>query len=301
MKAALKLALLLLLGTTSVLVAQRPNNPQNSNDNITLPGAGDPATDPANNIFITPVNDIVEKRTKTERRILAYENIREADILWQKRIWRVLDVREKINLPFSNPERPLINILMEAANDRKIELYSVLDDKFTTPLTEAERGSIAGGIDTVPVVDPDTYEVTYSLVPRELNPDDVRRYRLQEVWFFDKESSTMKVRILGIAPMIDELDENGNVITERPMFWIYYPGARQVLANENAFATGNDAANRSWEDVFESRFFNSYIVKQSNVTDRRIQDYKIDPRERLMEAERVKMDIFNFEHDLWSY
>ncbi len=301
MKAALKLALLLLLGTTSVLVAQRPGNPQNNSDNITLPGTGDPATDPANNIFITPVNDIVEKRTKSERRILAYENIREADILWQKRIWRVLDVREKINLPFSNPERPLINILMEAANDRKIELYSVLDDKFTTPLTEEERGSIAGGIDTVPVVDPETYEVTYSLVPRELNPDDVRRYRLQEVWFFDKESSTMKVRILGIAPLIDELDENGNVITERPMFWVYYPGARQVLANENAFASANDAANRSWEDVFEMRFFNSYIIKQSNVTDRRIQDYKIDGRERLMEAQRIKMDIFNFEHDLWSY
>jgi len=239
MKAALKLALLLLLGTTSVLVAQRPGNPQNNPDNITLPGTGDP-TNPANDIFITPVNDIVEKRTKNERRILQYENIREADILWQKRVWRVLDVREKINLPFSNPDRPLINILMEAANDRKIELYSVLDDKFTTPLTEAERGSIAGGIDTVPVVDPETYEVTYSLVPRELNPADIRRYRLQEVWFFDKESSTMKVRILGIAPLIDELDENGNVITERPMFWIYYPGARQVLGQQRIFNSGRN-------------------------------------------------------------
>jgi len=96
MKAALKLALLLLLGTTSVLVAQRPGNPQNNSGNITLPGTGDPATDPANNIFITPVSDIVEKRTKTERRILAYENIREADILWQKRIWRVLHLRSHL-------------------------------------------------------------------------------------------------------------------------------------------------------------------------------------------------------------
>ena len=301
MKAAFQLALLFLLGTTSVLVAQRPGNPQGNSSTFELPGTGDPAADPANNVFLTPVNDIVEKRTKNERRILAYDHVREADILWQKRVWRVLDVREKINLPFNNPERPLINILLEAAEDDKIELYSVIDDKFTTPMTEEERGAIAGGIDTVPVINPDDYSVTYDLVPRELNPDDVRRYRLQEVWYFDKESSTMKVRILGIAPLKDELDENGNVLYERAMFWVYYPGARQVLANENAFTSANDAANRSWEDVFESRFFNSYIIKESNVTDRRIEDYKTDGRERLMEAERIKQRIFNFEHDLWSY
>lgn len=299
MKAAFQLALLLLLGTSTALVAQRPGNPQGNSGSISLPGTGqaDPSQDP----FLTPVNDIVEKRTQIERRILPYEYVREADILWQKRIWRVLDVREKINQPFANPERPLITILMEAANEGKIQVYGTLDDKFTTAMDEEQLGSIAGAIDTVPVVDPDTYEVTYSLVPRELNPNDVLRYRIQEIWYFDRESSTMKVRILGIAPLKDETDENGNFLFEEPLFWVYYPGARQVLANENAFASANDAANRSWEDVFESRFFNSYIMKQSNVNDLRIEDYKTDGRERLMEASRIKHEIFNFEHDLWSY
>lgn len=299
MKAAFQLALLLLLGTSTALVAQRPGNPQGTSGSISLPGTGQ--ADPSQNIFVTPVNDIVEKRTKDERRILPYEHVREADILWQKRIWRVLDVREKINQPFANPERPLITILMEAANEGKIQVYGTLDDKFTTPMDEEQLGSIAGAIDTVPVVDPDTYEVTYSLVPRELNPNDVLRYRIQEIWYFDRESSTMKVRILGIAPLKDETDENGNFLFEEPLFWVYYPGARQVLANENAFASANDAANRSWEDIFESRFFNSYIMKQSNVNDLRIEDYKTDGRERLMEASRIKNEIFNFEHDLWSY
>ncbi|MFT6000544.1 MAG: gliding motility associated protein GldN [Neolewinella sp.] len=299
MKAAFQLALLLLLGTSTALVAQRPGNPQGNSGSISLPGTGQ--ADPSLNPFVTPVNDIVEKNTRTERRILPYEYVREADILWQKRIWRVLDVREKINQPFANPERPLITILMEAANEGKIQVYGTLDDKFSTPMDEEQLGSIAGAIDTVPVVDPETYEVTYSLVPRELNPNDVLRYRIQEIWYFDRESSTMKVRILGIAPLKDETDENGNFLFEEPLFWVYYPGARQVLANENAFASANDAANRSWEDIFESRFFNSYITKQSNVNDLRIEDYKTDGRERLMEANRIKNEIFNFEHDLWSY
>ena len=111
----------------------------------------------------------------------------------------------------------------------------------------------------------------------------------------------MKVRILGIAPLKDEFDENGNFLYELPMFWVYYPAARQTLANEMAFANGNDAASRSWEDVFESRYFNSYVIKESNVLDRRIEGYLTNGRERLMEAERIKQEIFNFEQDLWSY
>jgi len=298
MKAAFKLMLLLLLGTSTALVAQRPGNPQGGST-FTLPGSGE--ADPANSQFMTPVNDIVEKRSKSEREILAYDHIREADIMWQKRIWRVIDVNEKINLPFKNKERPLINILLEAADSNQIQLYSVIDDKFTTPMTDEERSAIAGAIDTVPVVDPETYEVTYDLVPRELNPNDVRRYRLQEIWFFDKESSTMQVRILGIAPLKDELDENGNVLYERAMFWVYYPAARQLLANEDVYAYGNDAAARSWEDVFEARYFNSYIIQESDVLSRRIQDKYTDGRQRLMEAERIKQEIFNLEQDLWSY
>ncbi|MEM9260693.1 MAG: gliding motility protein GldN [Bacteroidota bacterium] len=298
MKAAFKLALLFLLSfTTTVVLAQRPTNPQGSSTNFEL----NDNTDPSQDQFLVPVNDIVEKRTRMERRILPYEDVREADIMWQKRIWRVLDVREKINLPFANPERPLINILLEAADTNQIKLYSTLDDKFTTELTQQERDAIAGGVDTIAVPDPDTYEITYKYVPRELNPDDVKRYRIQEIWFFDKESSTMKVRILGIAPLKDVYGEAGEFRYEQAMFWVYYPAARQVLANENAYVPGNDAANRSWEDVFESRYFNSYIIKESNVLNRRIEFIMADGRERLMEAERIKQEILNKEQDFWSY
>lgn len=299
MKAAFKLMLLLLLGTSTVLVAQRPGNPQGGST-FTLPGAGTDA-DPSQNQFVTPVNDIVDKRSKNERQILEYDNIREADIMWQKRVWRVIDVNEKINHPFRSKERPLISILLEAADSNMIQLYSTIDDKFTTPLSKEDLGSIAGGMDTVTVVDPETYLVSYEEVPRELNPDDIKRYRLQEIWFFDKESSTMQVRILGIAPLKDEKDENGNVIFELAMFWVYYPAARQVLANEDVYAVGNDAAARSWEDLFEARYFNSYITAESDVLNRRVGDKFTDGRQKLMEAERITQEIFNLEQDLWSY
>ena len=110
----------------------------------------------------------------------------------------------------------------------------------------------------------------------------------------------MQGRILGIAPLLDITDDNGNFLYEQPMFWVYYPEARQVLARERVFTYGNDAAPLSWEDLLEMRFFSSYIYKESNVFNRRLQEY-LSGIDLLLEADRIKQEIFNFEQDLWSY
>lgn len=248
----------------------------------------------------TPLDDIVEKRMIEERQVLEYEPIREADIFWEKRIWRVIDVREKMNLPFSYPEKPFFTILMDAAINGEITVFSTEDDKFTYKLEPDEVASMGASIDTVITFDPETYEEQIQVVRNDLNPEDVKRFRLKEIWYFDEESSTLNVRILGIAPLIDVNDDNGNFRYEKPMFWVYYPECRELLARHQVFNTGNDASLNTWEDLMEMRYFSSYIFKESNVYNRRIQDY-LTGVDRLLEADKIKQEIFNFEHDLWSY
>jgi len=247
-----------------------------------------------------PVDDIVTKRITSEKRVLSYDPIREADIFWEKRIWRVVDVREKMNLPFAYPERPFFTILMESAIGGDVTAYSTEDDKFTTPLTPDEVGTMGATQDTVITFDPETYEEQIQIVRNEINPEDIKRFRLKEIWFFDEESSTMQVRILGIAPLRDITDDAGNFLYEQPMFWIYYPEAREILARERVFNIGNDASPVTWEDLMERRTFASYIFKESNVYDRRLQSY-LTGVDLLLEADKIKQQIFNFEHDLWSY
>lgn len=250
--------------------------------------------------FAQPVNDIVTDREAVQAPPLEPRPPRAADIMWEKRVWRVIDVREKINHTFSYPQRPLVSILLDAAAGQGMPLYSPVDDQFTTPLTEADRLSIVGVPDTVAVYD-DNGDVTYAVAPREFDPSAVTRYRLQEVWFFNRKTSTREVRILGIAPIVEEKDENGDVFLERPLFWVYFPHARRVLGNEQAFVVGNDAANRSWADVFDSRFFHSSITRESNLYDRRIEDYLPGGRERLIDARRIEAELLGREQDVWSY
>lgn len=253
---------------------------------------------------ISPRDGVFDKKVVKERRALAQTHIREADVLWSKRIWREIDVREKINQSFSYPESPLINILMAAVNKGEIEAYSTLDDAFTTALKQSEKQSMMGTIDTIEVFDPTTQQVSTQIVHNDLNPSDIVRFRIKEDWIFNTNTGRLEVYIIGIAPLKKKFDNNGNFLLEYPMYWIYYPEARQVLEQKLAYnpLSGNmgGQGNMTWSDIFENRLFSSYITKKSNVHARRIQDYK-SGMDVLHESNRISSEMFAFEQDLWSY
>lgn len=248
----------------------------------------------------TPRDSPYDQINLKERRVLRYDHIREADVMWQKRLWQIIDVREKMNLPFAFPERPLISIFLENIASNEMKAYSAMDDKFTTPITYEDIMDRLNLVDTIIKFDPDTYEETVMVVENDFNPETVKRFRVKEDWFFDTETSTMKVRIIGIAPLMEEIDNYGNVRFEIPMFWIYYPDSRQALAREAAFNPMNDVQQMSWEDLFEMRYFASHIVKESNAYNRRIKDYK-EGVNMVYESQKIKDGIRAFESDLWSY
>ena len=249
-----------------------------------------------------PILDgVVQKTLIKERQPLAYEPIREADILWEKKVWRVIDVREKINLSFSNPKKSFFEIINEAAKRGDITTYSTENDQFSKPLTKDDLEALIVKKDTILILDPITLEPTQTFVKNEINNENVKQFRVKEDWFFDKESGKMEVRILGIAPLIDEYDEAGNFKFTRPLYWIYYPNCRNLLAKEQFTSVAeNDANPMSWEDALEMRMFSSYITKESNIYDRRLEDY-VSGTDLLLEGDKIHNSIFNFEHDLWSY
>jgi len=257
-----------------------------------------------------PMNDVVDKKTIYEKRVLPYDFVRESDVLWKKVVWRVIDTREKLNLPFVFPTMPLMTIIMRGLEEEKITAYMFNDTtEFFKALTQSEVLGMTNTVDTVVTTDPETYETIMKPVYNTLNPLSIRRYRIKELWYFDKETSNMEVRLLGIAPMIAEelegFEDSNNafsapITAERPMFWLYYPDCRDYFGRFQAFNEGNDASVMSWEDLFEIRLFSSYIFKVTNVYNRRLQDY-LSGTNLLLEGEKIKAEIFNYENDLWQY
>jgi gliding motility associated protien GldN len=250
-------------------------------------------------LFSQPLNDIAYRNIVPEKQLLLHEIPNERDILWQKRTWRIVDTREKMNLPFTYPGAPLFDIIVRAAEQGEITLYGSEKDDFSRALTPEEALATIITKDTVPVVQ-DEYTVEYVPIETRVFYEDVKRFRIKEVWFFDTKTSTLQVRILGIAPLKEKYSESGDLIGEIPLFWVHYPTSREVLAKELAFVESNGAARTTWEDVFEMRRFASYIYKEENVRDNRLEDL-YSGVDRLLEADKIKQEIFNYEHDLWEY
>ncbi|MEM9884690.1 MAG: gliding motility protein GldN [Bacteroidota bacterium] len=249
-----------------------------------------------------PVLDGVVERTLIQQKAaLAYEHVREADVSWEQKVWRVLDVREKMNLAFTYPERPFFNILQEAIAAGTITVYDGETDNFSMPLSPDEAMSKGVTVDTIRTWHPETFEEILKPIRNEVDYTQIKRFRLKEIWYFDEESARMKVRLLGIAPIMEVLDENGNFKYEQVMYWAYYPALRHLLASEQAPHISNDANPMTWENLLEMRYFSSYIYKASNIREERIQDYIVGGRDRLLESEKLEREIFNLEQDLWSY
>ncbi len=109
------------------------------------------------------------------------------------------------------------------------------------------------------------------------------------------------MRILGIAPMVDVRDDDGNFLYEKPLFWVHYPSARALLAGRKVVMPGgNYAATTTWEDLFEMRYFASSVMKENNIQDLRLQDY-LAGADLLLHSEQIEDELFNREHDLWSW
>jgi gliding motility associated protien GldN len=253
---------------------------------------------------------IVDKSFINDRTPLPYEHLRWDDALFSEKVWRELDLREKLNQSFryegedDNGSQMFINILMDALKRDSVVAFA--DDRFTTPLAMAdiEAKTLGGPADTTPVVDPMRPDrvVKYVVTRESFNPKTVTKLRMKEEWVFDRESSRMLSRIIGIAPVLER--QRGNTTQSEVMFWVYYPDLRKTLARYEVYNPKNLGYGRmTWEELFEARMFSSYVTKSTldNPGNKTIRQMIKDPILALLEGENIKERIFNYEQDLWSY
>lgn len=283
--------LLLTLGcTVSALSAQAP-------------GAGGTTLTP------TPRDRAYDVDREPDRRLVPYPYMRQSDVMWERRVIREVDMREKINHPFYYPDRPtngrknFITVVINALTTEsdKYFAYDPKTDDFLVQMSSNDVASIGAFRDTQWVPEPDPpYNLVQKVVDEPFDPTTVKRFQIKEDWILEKQRSVMTVRILGICPQRGVFDRStGEFKYNTSMYWIYFPNFRPVFAVNEVYNPQNYAQRLSFDDLFEKRVFSSKVLKFDNVYDRRIEEYtKGIPA--LLEGERIKGEIFTYEHDLWE-
>ena len=251
---------------------------------------------------------IYTKENTANRRPIPYTSLREADVMWSRRVWRQINLKEKINHPLYYPTTPILDrkslfdVLKDGAlKSGTISCFDTGDDEFRLEYTKSEVENKLISIDSSATTqDAETGEDVKAIVRNEITSENITQYQIKEDWFYDKQRSVLDVRIIGLMALKAKTDPNGEYLGETPLFWVYFPEIRNELAKQEVYMRHNDAERRTLEDIFWKRMFSSYVVKESNVYDRLIGDYT-KGMNALLESERIKTEIFNLEHDLWHF
>ncbi len=256
-----------------------------------------------------------------------YEYVDDKDILWSKVVYEFIDLNERLNFPllfpvndtkYDNTRKSLWRIIKENIENGKIsEVYDSNNDNFT----EASR--IVGKDSTDLEANiyknyniSDIYKSKYvpeSFVPREVaSSADIFGYVIKGMWYFDKIHAELRYRLLAIQPYGKDLKTSvDGEETETGYFWIWYPSIREILDDHLVFNDKNNNNRVSFDELLINRRFSSYIYKYDNVYgDREIREY-IRQRDNesyaqwqtriVMESERIKKEILDFEIDMWGY
>jgi gliding motility associated protien GldN len=259
----------------------------------------------------TILDGLYPKEHIANRKPIPYVHVREADVMWSKIVYRVIDLREKMNLPMYYPtttidgRMSLISLLLESIKMGDLSAFSAkTDDEFKIRLKTDEVLQELGAVnDTQMVKDAETGLFVKKVVSGEVRTDQVKQFLVKEVWFFDRNYSRMDVRIIGICPVREYIREDsgdGQVI-RKAMFWVYFPEARPILAQKDVFNPKNDAVRYSFDDIFIKRYFGSYVYRESNVYNNRQIDAYTAGMEAMQEAERIKNELYTKEHDMWEF
>ncbi|MEN8902059.1 MAG: gliding motility protein GldN [Nonlabens sp.] len=270
---------------------------------------------------------------------LPYGFVGDRDILWQRTIWETIDLDERVNFPLYYPtdtisvgseRRSLFQVLSAAARAGEIKLYgdsyfnSEVEPENVETFLQAEvlsdRGTDILNENNVQLEENERYsniDVKYNIpgfdeyvTVTKISSADVMEYRIRGLWYFDTRQSELRYRLLGICPVTPDVNVKAGIINSTggavpgvELFWVYYPDARNILHNAKAFNTLNSARPISFDHILNSRRFNALIYKMDNVQgDREIDRYIPDnAMMQLLESERLKEIVRNFELDMWNY
>ena len=273
------------------------------------------------NILNAKKPEEVGVRTEDQKKLdndkpLEYGYVDDRDIMWSKMTWEIIDLDERANFPLYYPidtnnigsnRRSLFDVLMKNIQNGKIE--NIYDDSyFTAKRTLKDIQSAMTLIDTTDlgfeqfnaegIVDPQY------ISRRDITAADISEYHIKGLWYFDKRQGELKYRLLGIAPVapdVNFIDADEPDMVE--LFWVWFPDAREVLHEAKAFNNRNSAIPSSFDHMLNSRRFNALVYREENVYgDRQVKEYiSENALMQLLESDRIKEKIRNFEQDMWSY
>ena len=251
---------------------------------------------------------------------IAVVNHRADDIVWSRIVYRVIDMREKQNYQLYFPLRAndeyksLFKLMLDAVSNG-VNVYSKdprdLRPSFNNVLQgedlskafafDNEMDNNLIQVDTVTKQRTFQNDKYYTYVKNQL------KFLIQEIVFFDKHTSRLYSKIIAIAPLYAlhpdniESKESMQYFRGSILCWFSFDELRPYLAKQIVIPNGNETERLTYDEFFDQKLYSSYLLGDSNMFNRMLLEYVVDPVKIKKEQTRIETEIMNFEQDLWEY
>jgi gliding motility associated protien GldN len=253
---------------------------------------------------------------------IAIVNHRADDVVWSRVVYRVLDMREKQNYQMYFPIRPndqyrsMFRLMLDAiCKGAPVYKRNPRDIKpiFTDSVRlEGEELSKVFAYDNnmdynLIQINPITKQATVVTDQYNKYVKNQLKFLIQEIVFFDKHTSRMYTKIMAIAPLYalhpdnTQSQQSFKFFQESVLCWFAFDELRPYLTKQYMIPNGNETQRLTYDEFFAQKLYSSYLLGDSNMFNRMLLEYSVDPTKIRKEQQRIETDLLNFEEDLWEY
>ncbi|SDS13936.1 gliding motility associated protien GldN [Mucilaginibacter mallensis] len=244
---------------------------------------------PAYDVNLQPVN-------AGQARPFPYPKLRSENVRMYARVWRIIDLTDTANTILTIPGHSLMETIMQGLNEGKLTPYE--RDDFKKKITVKQGEARFADSVLVQKFDKDGNEVSSRMMLNEFNPDNIKKFRIEEDVFFDRQRGRVDTRIIAIAPMMN-ISTSANLpdnMSTAPAFWLYFPQLRYALIKVDLSDPDKNVFDITMDDVFMQHKFSAYLVKE--FTPGGTQTDQLDPGSP--EAIKLEQKIAELKKHIWQ-
>ncbi len=262
---------------------------------------------------------------------IAVVNHRYDDVVWYRIVYRIIDMRDKQNFQIYFPTIPnekyrsLFRLILDAVVNDTLKAYDKVErdiqplysnvlpkDSLKNTFVYITNDTVNKTTEKAQLIetDPITQKLSVSnfLYPAYIK--DQLKFLTQEIVFFDKHTSRMYTKIIGIAPLYGLTESNISLGSSNDAWsyfqssvlcWFLFDELRPYLAKQYVISSGNDGQRLTYDEFFAQHLYSSYLLGDSNMNNRMLLQYLTNPDKIRKEQQRIETELLNFEQDLWEY
>ena len=235
--------------------------------------------------------------------------VSDASRMWERIIYRQLDLTKPENLALYYPDEPvegqesLFRIILRVVCNGQVPAYEYLDGREV--FTDQYKIKVGEMLDRFHIMYTTGRGSTeknpkYVIEESDVPTNEVLSFYAIERYEFNSLENRVNKQIQALCPVLHRVDDYGGEPIKYPMFWVKLDQLRPYLAQQSIFVDDdNNLAKYNYDDFFQLSMYKGDIYKTRNLRNLSLMQQFPDPDDLKHAQDSIENRLRAFDRNLW--